>query len=115
LTGSPWFYAADVCRALAIGNPSQALVRLDADDLSSTEGIDAMRRKQTYKVVNESGLYDLVFQSRTAEAKKFKRWVTKEVLPQIRKTGGFGRPTGIPAFVRRFNDNWIGLSQGTSP
>ena len=111
IDGDPWFYAKDVCDALAIGNPSQAIVRLDKDDLSSTEGVDTLNRRQKFTIVNESGLYALVFESRTEESQRFKRWVTKEVLPQIRKTGGFGR-VQTHAFVRRFNDNWDRVDTG---
>jgi hypothetical protein len=67
IDGEPWFYALDVCKALAIGNPSQAITRLDADDLSNTEGVDSLGRKARMTIVNESGLYDLVFQSRTVD------------------------------------------------
>lgn len=112
IDGEPWFYAKDVCDALAIGNPSQAIVRIDRDDLSATEGVDSLGRRQKFAIVNESGLYDLVFQSRTEESKKFKRWVTKEVLPQIRKTGGFGKAQVTHAFVRRYNDNWERVDEG---
>ena len=67
-------------------------------------------------IVNESGLYNLTFQSRKEEAKKFKRWVTREVLPQIRKGGSYSLPgaarTGLPVFVRRFNDNWDRVDAG---
>ncbi len=53
-----------------------------------------------------------MFQSRKPEAKQFKRWVTREVLPQIRKTGSFGGAKALPAFVRRFNDNWHNVEKG---
>uniref|UniRef100_UPI0035938A02 BRO-N domain-containing protein n=1 Tax=Sphingorhabdus lacus TaxID=392610 RepID=UPI0035938A02 len=61
-------------------------------------------------IINESGLYSLILRSRKPEAKLFKKWVTKEVLPSIRKTGGFGVTT--PAFIRRYNQNWDRVSQG---
>jgi hypothetical protein len=60
--------------------------------------------------VNESGLYSLILGSRKPEAKRFKKWVTSEVLPSIRKTGGYGRNT--PAFIRRYNQNWDRCSLG---
>lgn len=87
LDGEPWFVAADVCAILEIGNPSQALTRLDDDELTliSNEG------RQT-NVVNEPGLYNLILGSRKPEAKAFKRWVTHEVIPSIRKTGSYGTP-----------------------
>lgn len=87
--GEPWFVAADVCAALAIGNTTDALRRLDADEqaLGSIEGIS--RGNDAANLINESGLYSLVLGSRKPEAKQFKRWVTSEVLPAIRKTGGY--------------------------
>lgn len=83
--GAPLFVAADVCRALEIGNPSQAITRLDSDEttLISNEG------GREINAVTESGLYSLVLGSRKPEAKAFKRWITHEVLPTIRQTGGY--------------------------
>lgn len=83
--GEAWFVAADVCKALEIGNTSQAMSRLDDDEkttLISNEG-------RQLNIVSESGLYSLVLSSRKKEAKTFKRWITHEVLPSIRKTGGY--------------------------
>lgn len=85
----PWFVAADVCRALDVGNPSQALTRLDEDEkmttLISNEG--AASGKSSMAFVNEPGLYALVLSSRKKEARAFKRWITHEVIPDIRKHG----------------------------
>lgn len=91
--GEPWFVAADVCAVLGLPNVSMALSRLDEDDISTADvilpyGTSGATRKQAVKIVSEAGLYELVFQSRKPEAKAFKRWVTHEVLPTIRKTGG---------------------------
>lgn len=85
----PWFVAADVCRALEIGNPSDALRRLDDDEqaLVSIEGLSRGNNKGN--IVSESGLYSLVLGSRKPEAKEFKRWITHEVIPSIRKNGGY--------------------------
>ena len=82
--GEPWFVAADVCRALDIGNPTQAIARLDSDEstLISNEG-------REMNIISEPGLYALVLGSRKPEAKSFKRWVTHEVIPSIRRTGGY--------------------------
>ena len=87
--GEPWFMAADVCAVLGISNPSQAMKRLDEDEqaLISNEGIS--RGNDQVNIVNESGLYSLVLGSRKPEAKRFKKWVTAEVLPSIRKTGAY--------------------------
>lgn len=93
--GEPWFVAADVCRALEIGNTSQALSRLDNDErfttLISNEG--AATGKSNMAFINEPGLYSLVLGSRKPEAKAFKRWITHEVIPSIRKTGVYAAPT----------------------
>lgn len=87
--GDPRFVIADACRALGIGNTSMAADRLDADDVSTAEVIDSMGRPQVVRVTGESGLYDLIFMSRKPSARAFKRWVTHEVLPTIRKTGRY--------------------------
>lgn len=91
IENEPWFVAVDVCRALEIGNSSQAISRLDADEkmitLISNEG--NKRGNPNMTVVNEPGLYTLILSSRKPEAKAFKRWITHEVIPTIRKTGGY--------------------------
>lgn len=92
VNNEPVFIGADACKALDLKNPWDALGRLDEDDLGITEVIDSLGRTQKMKTVNESGLYQLIFQSRTNGAKAFKKWVTSEVLPQIRKTGSYERP-----------------------
>lgn len=112
--GNPWFVANDACDCLAIGNTSDALADLDDDDklkltkaeidtLVSNEGIKCSvdSRVQSLNLVSESGLYDLIMQSRKPEAKAFKRWVTHEVLPSIRKTGSYsvkGQEVTLPNF-----------------
>lgn len=88
LDGEPWFVAADVCRALGLGNSSMAISKLDEDErtLISIEGAS---NGLPVNAVNEPGLYSLVLGSRKPEAKAFKRWITHEVIPAIRKTGGY--------------------------
>lgn len=83
--GEPWFIAKDVCDVLEISNPSDALKRLDDDERSRFN----LGRQGETNIVNEAGLYALVLGSRKPEAHEFKRWVTHEVLPQIRRTGGY--------------------------
>jgi prophage antirepressor-like protein len=86
--GEPWFVAKDVCDILEIENVSQAISRLDEDEKNTiilNEGIG----NPTKIIVNEFGLYSLVLNGRKKEAKDFKRWVTHEVLPSIRKTGSY--------------------------
>jgi prophage antirepressor-like protein len=86
--GNPWFVAKDVCDVLGVGNVSQTLSYLDDDEKGITSN-DTLGGPQGTSVVNESGLYSLVLRSRKPEAKAFKRWITREVLPQIRKTGRY--------------------------
>jgi hypothetical protein len=86
-----WFIAADVCRPLDIHNVSQAVSRLD-DDERDTAGIynsDMPNGFMTIVIVSESGLYELIMTSRKPEAKAFKRWVKREVLPTLRETGTY--------------------------
>jgi Prophage antirepressor len=94
MEGEPWFVASDVCSAMEIGNPSQALARLDADErfttLISNEG--AASGKSQMAFVSESGLYSLVLGSRKPQARAFKRWVTHDVIPSIRKHGLYATP-----------------------
>ena len=86
--GEPWFVAADVCKALDIAQNRNAVARLD-DDEKGVRLTDTLGGKQKLTVVNEAGLYSLVLGSRKPEAKAFKRWITHEVLPTIRRTGGY--------------------------
>lgn len=86
--GEVWFIANDVCKALELSNASEALSRLD-DDEKGISTVDTPGGHQEMLIVNECGLYNLIFSSRKKEAKTFKRWVTHEVLPAIRKTGSY--------------------------
>lgn len=88
LDGEPWFVAADVCRALDVQNVPQAVNRLDDDERHMLN----IGRQGEVHVVNEPGLYSLVLGSRKPEAKAFKRWITHDVLPSIRKTGSYVDP-----------------------
>ena len=93
--GQPWFNATDVCDALEMGNPSQAIKsHVDAEDLQKLETLTAGGR-QRQNHVNESGLYALILGSTKDAAKRFKRWVTREVLPSIRKSGSYAVPGAI--------------------
>lgn len=88
IENEPWFVASDVCKILDLGNTSQVLSRLDDDEKNTiilNEGIGNPNKS----IVNEYGLYNLVLTSRKKEAKEFKRWVTHEVLPAIRKHGAY--------------------------
>ena len=80
-----WFVATDVCNALELTNVSMVVGRLDDDERSKLN----LGRQGEVNIVNEYGLYNLVMASRKPEAKKFKRWITHEVLPSIRKHGAY--------------------------
>ena len=84
-----WFVAKDVCDVLELGNITEALRSLDEDELSS-EILKSGVQGREMRLINEPGMYKLIFKSRKAEAKEFTRWVTHEVLPQIRETGAYG-------------------------
>lgn len=94
--GEPWFVAADVCAALALPDTHKAVARLD-DDEKDRSSIPTPGGMQDMTVVNEPGLYSLVLGSRKPEAKRFKRWVTHDVLPAIRKTGAYAMRGAQPA------------------
>ena len=88
LEGEPWFVAADVCRALGLGNSSDVIKRLDEDERTLVS-IEGASNGLPVNAINEPGLYALILGSRKPEAKAFKRWITHEVIPEIRKTGGY--------------------------
>lgn len=88
-TGEPWFIAKDVCDVLGLNNVSQALTRLDDDEKSSIILNDGTPGTPNKAIVSESGLYSLIIASRKPEAHEFKRWITHEVLPTIRKHGAY--------------------------
>lgn len=93
--GDPWFVGKDVATILGYTNPRKALID-HVDDEDKTDGVtirDSIGREQNPTAINESGLYSLILGSKLPTAKRFKHWVTHEVLPSIRKTGGY-----IPAF-----------------
>jgi len=94
--GQPWFVAADVCAALDLPETHKAIARLD-DDEKGRNSIPTPGGQQEMSVVNESGLYNLVLGSRKPEAKRFKRWITHEVLPSIRKTGSYAPAASVAA------------------
>ena len=112
IDGEPWFAASDVCKALEIKNAPQALSRLEEDERFTTiiSNDSAASGKSKLSFVNEAGLYSLILSSRKPEAKAFKRWVTHEVIPAIRKTGGYlsepllQRIQNDPAVIFEFAD-----------
>lgn len=86
IDSEPWFVVVDVCKALEIRNNRMAVERLD-DDEKGVSSIDTLGGPQDVIIINESGLYSLILTSRKPEARAFKRWITHEVLPSIRKRG----------------------------
>lgn len=88
LNDEPWFVAADVCAALDYAHTPHAMRMLD-DDEKGVHILDTLGGKQSLAIINESGLYSLILGSRKPEAKRFKKWVTSEVLPAIRKSGSY--------------------------
>ena len=94
INGDPWFVGKDVAAALGFTNPRDAISTHVFDEDKGVESIDTLGGKQKMTVINESGLYALVFGSRLKSAQRFKHWVTSEVLPAIRKTGSYQAPQG---------------------
>lgn len=94
INGEPWFVAVDVCKALEIQNNRDAISRLDADE-KGVASTDTLGGKQELTIVNEPGLYALVLGSRKPEAKAFKRWITHDVIPTIRKHGAYMTPEKV--------------------
>lgn len=91
INNEPWFVATDVCKILDLTNPTMAVSRLDADERSKFN----LGRQGETNIVNEYGLYSLILASRKPEAKQFKRWITHEVIPAIRKHGAYMTPEKI--------------------
>ncbi|WP_223837368.1 BRO-N domain-containing protein [Bacillus swezeyi] len=87
--GEPWFVAKDVCDVLGITDARKSVNLLDEDERNSVPVTDSLGRNQETLIINEPGLYSLILRSRKPEAKQFKRWVTHEVIPTIRKTGSY--------------------------
>lgn len=107
--GEPWFVLKDCMSILDLGNPTETVKMFDKDEFSTTEVIDSIGcRQQTY-IISEPGLYRLVMKSRKPEAKEFQRWVTHEVLPSIRKHGGYmaGQERMTPEQMALASMRWL--------
>jgi anti-repressor protein len=100
----PWFVAKDVCDCLEINNSRQALSRLDYDEKNSVILNDGTAGNPEKSIVNEYGLYSLVLSSRKPEAKEFKRWITHDVLPSLRKYGTYSMniPRTLPDALKLY-------------
>lgn len=107
--GEPWFVLSDVSKRLGVKNSRSISSRLD-DDEKGVIQIDTLGGKQSVAIVNESGLYSAILRSEKPEAKRFKKWITSEVLPSIRKTGSYGGR--VPEFIKRYNENWDRVEPG---
>ncbi len=111
----PWFVAADVCRVLEIANSRDAAAALDEDEKITVANADGNPRAgipHQLNLISESGLYALVFKSRKSEARKFRKWVTAEVLPAIRQTGRYEAPADTCALRRRTVRDDMGALRG---
>lgn len=101
IDNEPWFVAADVCLAIEIDDVRQACDRLDAEERGVCP-IPTPGGQQKIRCINESGLYNLVLGSRKPESKKFKKWITSEVLPTIRKTGSYSIKPQLPEIPKTY-------------
>lgn len=88
MNGEPWFVLKDVCAVLGLTDTGRTAERLDADELTRTTLVSGGQNREMY-IINESGLYNVILRSDKPEAKPFRKWVTSEVLPSIRKSGGY--------------------------
>lgn len=107
--GKPWFVLKDCMSILDLGNPTETVKMFDKDEFSTTEVIDSIGRRQQTYIISEPGLYRLVMKSRKPEAKEFQRWVTHEVLPSIRKHGGYmaGQERMTPEQMALASMRWL--------
>ena len=107
-----WFVASEVCKLLDIQNVTQAVSSLDEDE-KLPYVLHRSGQNRSVTLISESGLYALVFKSKKPTAKQFRKWITKEVIPSIRKTGSYGiNRLETPNFIVRFNDNWDRTDKG---
>ena len=105
INGEPWMVGKDVAAALGYERPTKAIQdHVDDEDKDEVPIQDSIGRMQKTPIINESGLYSLVLSSKLPGAKKFRRWVTSEVLPSIRQTGGYNIPKDYPSALRAFAD-----------
>ena len=111
IDGNPWFVGKDIAVSLGYGNPNQALkTNVDETD-KGIHSVDTIGRGiQNMVIINESGLYSLIFGSKLESAKKFKRWVTSEVLPQLRKTGSYTMPMTVDGQIQLLAQGYVEMS-----
>lgn len=112
IDNEPWFVGKDVAIILGYAKPLNAIATHVDEDDSLKQGLtDSLGRIQETILINESGLYALIFGSKLESAKRFKRWVTSEVLPSIRKTGYYGKPMTIPEQIQLLAKGNVELSE----
>lgn len=98
INGEPWFVLADLCTVLGLAAPGRVAARLD-EGVRRTHTLPTAGGPQQMTIVNESGMYEVVIRSDKPEAVKFRRWITSEVLPEIRKTGSYSVSPTAPALT----------------
>ncbi len=104
IDGEPWLVGKDVAAALGYTNPNEAIAdHVDNEDKLKSKTLLSLGQRGGW-LINESGLYSLVLSSKLPGAKRFRRWVTSEVLPSIRKTGGYAVPKDYPSALRALAD-----------
>ena len=96
--GEPWFVLKDVCQVLGLSDTNKTAERLDPDELTRTKFVSGGQERLMY-IINESGLYNVILRSDKPEAKPFRKWVTSEVLPSIRKHGAYMTPETLQAAI----------------
>lgn len=92
INGEPWFVGNDVAKPLGYSSPKNAVAKFVDDEDKQKHQFDSSGQNREMVIISESGLYSLIFGSKLESAKRFKKWVTSEVLPSIRKTGNYGQP-----------------------
>ena len=101
INGEPWFVGKDIAAALGYSNPSKALIdHVDDEDKLNNETLSSLGQRGGW-LINESGMYSLVLSSKLEGAKRFKRWVTSEILPSIRKTGAYATDSAAAEYKAR--------------
>ena len=111
IDNEPWFVGKDVAQALGYKNTRQGISTNIMDEDKGVHPVDTPSGRQNMTVINESGLYALIFGSKLESAKRFKRWVTSEVLPAIRKTGGYKLPQTPGEMIKLLAQGNVELSQ----
>ena len=111
--GESWFVAKDVCDILELTNPTEALRGLDGDERNTLRITEGNRGNPDVNVITESGVYELIFKSRKPEAKNFRRWLRKEVLPQIKRTGAYVPDAALnnPEFVKSLSERITAIQE----